>query len=299
MPYARADGTVVSTPSVLRASSAIAFVVALTVVLSACDWATFRHDAAHTGNNASETAVGVGNVSTLTPIWSATTGGSVVSSPAVVDGVAYVGSADGLLHAYSADGTANCAGDPKTCTELWTAGTGYLDSSPAIANGVVYVNSESRMLMAFDATGGANCSGIPKTCEPLWTADLAERSQGGSLSSPVVAGGKVYVGDEDNHLNASDAAGIANCSGDPTVCQPLWHADFGGVVESSPAVANGVVYVTAQDGDLYAFAADGNTNCANGAACPLWSASAPGGISGACDDGGGGSSLICRIRIDM
>ena len=185
MPYARADGTDVSTPSVLRASSAIAFVVALTVVLSACDWTTFRHDAAHTGNNASETAVGIGNVSTLTPIWSATTGGSVVSSPAVVDGVVYVGSADGRLHAYSADGTANCAGDPKTCTELWTAGTGYLDSSPAVANGVVYVNSESRMLMAFDATGGANCSGIPKTCEPLWTAYLA---RGLARRQPLLAG---------------------------------------------------------------------------------------------------------------
>lgn len=266
--------------------TAIAFVAAVTIVLSACDWATFRHDPAHTGYNASETAVGVANVSTLTQTWRATTGGSIVSSPAVVNGVVYVGSADGDLHAYSADGSANCAGSPKTCTELWTADTGDLDSSPAVANGIVYVNSESRKLMAFDAAGSANCSGSPKTCLPLWTAYLAMSSEGGSLSSPVVAGGMVYVGDEDNNLNAYDAAGIADCSGDPTVCQPLWRANFGGVVESSPAVANGVVYVTSEDGNLYALAAEGNTNCVNGTACPLWSASAPGGISSPAVSGG-------------
>jgi len=40
------------------------------------------------------------NASTGQQLWSATTGGSIYSSPAVVNGIVYVGSDDGSLYAF-------------------------------------------------------------------------------------------------------------------------------------------------------------------------------------------------------
>jgi hypothetical protein len=66
----------------------------------------------------------------------------VESSPAVANGIVYVGSDDNNLYALNAS-----AG-----TTIWTYGTtGLIDSSPAIANGVVYVGSEDDSVYAFGA----------------------------------------------------------------------------------------------------------------------------------------------------
>lgn len=64
--------------------------------------------------------------------WAFTTSGMVRSSPAVVDGVVYVGSDNGKLHAVDAD----------TGRERWSFHTkARLRSSPAMANGIVYIAS--------------------------------------------------------------------------------------------------------------------------------------------------------------
>ncbi len=64
------------------------------------------------------------------------------SSPAVANGIVYVGADDNNLYALNAS-----AG-----TTIWTYGTtGLVDSSPAIANGVVYVGSEDDSVYAFGA----------------------------------------------------------------------------------------------------------------------------------------------------
>ena len=56
----------------------------------------------------------------------------VDSSPAVANGVVYVGSDDDNVYALNA----------STGAKLWSYTTGgYVDSSPAVANGVVYVGS--------------------------------------------------------------------------------------------------------------------------------------------------------------
>jgi hypothetical protein len=74
----------------------------------------------------------------------------VQSSPAVANGVVYVGSEDTKLYAFDAAGTTNCSGTPKTCNPLFTAATGGgVDSSPAVANSVVYVGSGDHKLYAF------------------------------------------------------------------------------------------------------------------------------------------------------
>src|SRR5215471_18760006 len=67
--------------------------------------------------------------------------------------------------------------------------------------------------------------------------DWTSFATGGSIfSSPVVAGGVVFIGSLDGRLYAFSAAG---CRRSP--CQPLWAStSLGDRVFSSPAVANGV-----------------------------------------------------------
>ena len=181
-----------------------------------------------------------GSPRTCAPLWtSVSTGSFVFSSPAVANGVVYVGSNDGTLYAFDASGTKNCSGSQKICSPLWTASAGIGSSSPEVANGVVYVGSAGGTLQAFDAAGVTNCAGAPTVCTPLWIA-----TTGSPLtSSPAIAGGVVYVSSYGGKLYAYDASGTSNCSGSPRVCGPLWTSASGFPMTSSPTVAHGVVYV--------------------------------------------------------
>jgi uncharacterized repeat protein (TIGR01451 family) len=72
------------------------------------------------------------NASTGAKLWSFATGDTVFSSPAVANGVVYVGSFDGNVYALNA----------STGAKLWSFQTGYyVSSSPAVANGVVYIGA--------------------------------------------------------------------------------------------------------------------------------------------------------------
>ncbi len=84
------------------------------------------------------------------PRWSATTGGHVESAPAVGNGVVYVGSDDGKLSAYDANGVTGCSGTPVVCTSVWSATTGgAVRSSPAVNGTSVYVGSDAGTLSAY------------------------------------------------------------------------------------------------------------------------------------------------------
>jgi outer membrane protein assembly factor BamB len=212
------------------------------------------------------------------PLWTGATGGAIGdSSPAVANGVVYVGASDGKLYAFSADGTTGCSGPvtDRTCTPLWTGATansGVSLTSPAVAKGVVFVGSTDDNLYAFSANGTTGCSGTPKICLPLW----GYGATGGRIfSSPAVANGVVYVGSEDGKLYAFSADGTTRCFLTPKVCFPLWTGATGGIIGvSSPAVANGVVYVGSFDKKLYAFSAGGTTGCSgpvtDRTCSPLW-----------------------------
>jgi outer membrane protein assembly factor BamB len=158
-----------------------------------------------------------------TELWRFTTEGdlkgNVVSSPAVANGVVYVGSFDKNLYAI----------DAVTGREKWRFATGDLvSSSPAVANGVVYVGSDDKNLYAIDTVTG-------KEKWRFATGDLVS-------SSPAVANGVVYVGSWDDNLYAIDAV----------TGKEKWRFQTGDFVESSPAVASDVVYVGSRDKNLYA-----------------------------------------------
>ena len=154
-----------------------------------------------------------------TPLWTANVGvgsfGSGTSSPAVANGVLYLGASDGKLYAFDAAGSTGCTGTPKVCAPLWTANTGVYPvySSPAVANGVVYVGSNDDRLYAFDAAGSTGCTGTPKVCTPLWVATFNE----GVMSSPAVANGVVYDAIIDGRLFAFGPATLPTPTSTPTL----------------------------------------------------------------------------------
>ncbi len=165
------------------------------------------------------------NATTGTKLWNYTTDSYVYSSPAVVNGVVYVGSVEN-------NGIDNnvYALNATTGTKLWSYATrANVYSSPAVANGVVYVGSfQDGTVYALNATSGAK----------LWNYTTGNEV----FSSPAVANGVVYVGSLDNNTYALNA----------TTGAKLWSFTTGGAVWSSPAVVNGVVYVGSADGNVYA-----------------------------------------------
>jgi outer membrane protein assembly factor BamB len=158
--------------------------------------------------------------------WKYTTGDWVESSPAVANGIVYVGSRDHNLYALDAD----------TGALIWKYTTGgEVFSSPAVADGIVYAGSVDNNLYTLNASTGAL----------IW-----KYTTGGEvLSSPAVANGVVYAGSIDNNLYALNV----------TTGALIWKYKTGDWVQSSPAVADGVVYVGSNDGKLYALNASTGT----------------------------------------
>jgi outer membrane protein assembly factor BamB len=234
--------------------------------------AMFGYNAQHTRFNPDEKTIKPSNVAQLVQAWTATTGGQIVSSPVVVNGVVYIGSEDRKLYAYKASGCGK-----NECLHLWVSDPmgGIVDSSPAVVNGKVYIGSKDGKLYVYDASG---CGNQKPSCPSVWTSahvgdpdgDPAQRS---IYSSPVIANGIVYVGASDNRLYAYSEAGCDQKSS----CPPLWHSDpTGSMIVSSPAVANGRVYVGSYDNRLYAYSA---TGCDQKSSCPpLWRSDPTGSI---------------------
>jgi outer membrane protein assembly factor BamB/tetratricopeptide (TPR) repeat protein len=186
------------------------------------------------------------------------TGGQVVSSPLVVDGVVYVGDTDGTLYAI----------DAVTGQERWSFATGgEIRGSPAFADGVLYVASMDGKLYALDAsTGVQRCASSaigPISTTPVVAGDkilvgssaqdLWEYTTGCRLSftyrtgtpvevSPAVSDGVIFVPSTNKVL----AIGLGTN-------EDVWvFDDARGAIRSSPVVASGVLYVGSDDGYLYA-----------------------------------------------
>lgn len=188
--------------------------------------AVFRGDLAHTGRYRDPALERFGGI-----VWRVQTGGPVQSTPAVADGVVYVGSGDGHVYAL----------DARTGEERWRFDAGRaVTSSPAVAGGLVYVGSRDGGYVALDAGTGRLRWRVATGPD----ARLAWGFESGDLytSSPAVAGGLAILGGADGQVYAVDAG-----SG-----EVRWRFRTDGRVRSSPAVAGGRVYVGSMDGTLYA-----------------------------------------------
>jgi len=160
-------------------------------------------------------------------IWQALGGrfDALVSSPAIVDGKVYVGSAaDGNFYAL----------DAATGQIEWSAKVGWIKASPAVVDGVVYVIQKSLNVYAFDAATG----------EEQWMFE-AGNLVASYLSSPAVADDTVYAfSNYDSYLYAIDTA-----SGQSrwAYSVPITDSAFNSL-NASPAVANGTVYIGGSNG---------------------------------------------------
>jgi hypothetical protein len=95
-------------------------------------------------------------------------------------------------------------------------------------------------------------------------------SAGGSLTTPVIASGRAYVGSTNGELYVFDTS-AASCSGQAKACSPEWTAQTASSIKTPPAVLNGVAFV-GSGSTLYAYDATGTTGCGGSpvTCAPLW-----------------------------
>ena len=179
--------------------------------LTVSDWPMFLTDPTHS----STAQIGP---SSLTLAWNFTTGGGIISSPSVVNGIVYFGSQDKNVYAVGA----------WSGNLIWkyTAG-GSIESSPAVANGNVYVGSDDGYAYCLNALTGTL----------VWRTFINSSQQftyGSTVlkPSPTVVEDTVFIGSLDGNMYALDASNG----------NVLWKAKANGPVESSPAVSDGAVY---------------------------------------------------------
>ncbi len=226
----------------------------LTHTAQAGDWPMRGHDSTHSGVSDEVVAP------PLMLLWQYKTGDSVLSSPAISNGLVYVGSNDDYVYAIDAN-----SGELK-----WKYKTGGdVFSSPVVSGNIVYVGSNDNYIYSIDTNNG----------ELKWRYNTGDDVK----SSPVVSENIIYVGSNDDYLYALDAnngelkwkyAAGGDVFSSPavlgnkvyTVSDSFWscgrvtaldagtgelnfHGDVGGLgsIFSSPAISSGVIYIGSDD----------------------------------------------------
>jgi outer membrane protein assembly factor BamB len=160
-------------------------------------------------------------VTTGIPVWTTSVSSPVESSPAVDGGQVFFGDDSGDVVALNA----------ATGASTWTTSIGgEVTTAPAVAGGVVYVTSNQGMLAALNESTGA----------VEWSITVAS----GALTAPSVDAGNhlVLVGDSTGNVDAYGLAGGA----------PAWSVPTGGAVVATPAIAARRVFVGSTGGTFYA-----------------------------------------------
>ena len=211
--------------------------LALGVRALCADTTMFRANPQHSGVYAASGIIQPPHVK-----WKFKTGGAVISSPAVANGIVYVGSTDGYLYAI----------DVGTGVLRWKYATrGPVVASPAIDRGSVYVTSYDGRLYAvaadtgklrwkFETQGerrfeGTHLHGFQPVAEVM--PDVFDVY----LSSPTVWRHRVYFGSGDGYVYALTSSGSI-----------AWKFKTNDVVHASPAVVDGRAYIGSWDSYFYA-----------------------------------------------
>ena len=178
--------------------------------------------------------------------WKFTTNGKIFSSPAIMNDVAYIGSADSNLYAI----------DINTGQQKWKYATrGEVHSTAAVYRNTIYFGSYDGYLYAL-STGTGKLLWKFKTAgekmvgaKGLWTMeplDLYMKDQYDFfLSSPVISNDNdaiVYFGSSDGNIYALHAANG----------KLLWRFSTKGIIHNSPTLVNGIVYIGSWDTYMYA-----------------------------------------------
>jgi outer membrane protein assembly factor BamB len=160
----------------------------------------------------------------------------IISTPVVYEGLVYLANGqdpehgEGVGHLYCIDPTKR--GDITESGRVW-----HYDkirrsvSTAAIQDGIMYLSDFSGFLRAID----------PKTGQELWVHDMLAAVWG----SPLLADGKVYLGDEDGDIVVLQAGKEKKL---------LAEMNMGSSVYSTPVPAGGVLFI-ANRNQLYALTA--------------------------------------------
>ncbi len=175
--------------------------------------------------------------------WQFKTQGGIVSSPAIANGLVYIGSSDGALYAV----------DQSNGQQKWKTQTrGPIASSPAVADGLVFFLGFDGGFYCLDANTGARkwryATGYERRFEAkrLHGSTPAEQTVPDPhdvfLSSPAVLNGRVYFGSSDGNIYALEAkTGLLQ-----------WKFETKGQVHASPAIVGNTLYIGSWDSYLYA-----------------------------------------------
>lgn len=152
-------------------------------------WTTSLHDASRDGVSA-DAVISKSTARYVEKLWSHQTGGPIAAQPAIVGGVAYIGSWDGYEYAFSA----------TTGKALWKTYLGItngysscnpptagVSSAATVLNGTVYVGGGDDYWYALNAKTGA----------VEWKVYTGDSSAAGGMynwSSPLIVGDYAYIG---------------------------------------------------------------------------------------------------------
>jgi outer membrane protein assembly factor BamB len=166
--------------------------------------------------------------------WHRQFAGCVASSPAVGNGVVYIG----FMDPPPCNGSAPsflAALDTRDGSTLWRFRAGVIETSPLLAGGRVYFGSWDDRVYALDG----------RTGRLEWSFSTGDRVKAGV----ALAGRTVYAGSYDGYLYALDARGGGL----------RWRAGGGrlGGLYATPSVAHGRAFVSSTNGRVYAFSLSG------------------------------------------
>jgi eukaryotic-like serine/threonine-protein kinase len=162
---------------------------------------------------------GSGSAGGIKPLWSFKCEDEIRGTPAISQGVLYIGSYDNNLYALN-------AADGKF---LWKYPTeGGVVSRPLVADGNVYFGSEDKRLHVVGIRSG----------KVVWTY----YTNGPVRSSPQIAEGHVFIGSDDMDLHAVNL----------NTGRMAWRFEAPGAIRATPYILNELVYFGCESGDLYA-----------------------------------------------
>ena len=189
------------TSNTIRLFSDLIILIGMMITAQA-NWPMFHNDLSLSGYTM-DSGPDTNNI-----LWTYSTLAPIESSPAVVDGIVYIGSNDGTLYAL----------DAYSGTEIWSYPTGYsIHSSPAVENNMVYFLSSDGYIYALDASTGTY----------IWSNMIGPGPW--DWSSPAVHDDNVFIGGSSGVIYSFDAlTGALN-----------WATFVGGAPDSPISVANG------------------------------------------------------------
>lgn len=169
------------------------------------------------------------------------------SSPVIdtANGVAYVGARDGKMYCVWISGVNK--GDIKWESDVLGE---FISSSPALHDGRVFVGATRRT----PAMSGVHCL-MADHGNLVWSYDYVNGNGGGTLSSPTIAHGRIYIGANEDCLQ-----GDQEQFGGKMLCLywnggVLWEQPIVCDVRACPLVLGDSVYISTGHG-LYCFDAD-------------------------------------------